>query len=258
MHSRVAALAMALLAAALLAACTGRKPPQPDYDPLETMNRKMFWLNDRLDTYGLEPAARGWNYVVPNAAQRALSRFFNNLRFPINFVNDILQGKPRATAEELARFQINTFMGVLGLFDVAADFGGLQLQNEDFGQTLGVWGFGPGPYLYLPLFGPSGVRDGIGLAGDFALGFYTYFIPFPYVTIGSGAINVVNERARLLDVVTNAKEASLDYYTFVRNAYVQHRWRLINDTTTTATPEEQDELYNEQIYENYLEQGDTP
>jgi phospholipid-binding lipoprotein MlaA len=256
--SRIAALVTALFAAVLLCSCSGHKPPQPDNDPWEPMNRKIFALNDTIDVYGLEPVARGWNYVVPDAVQRALTRFFNNLRFPINFVNDILQGKARASAEELARFQINTVMGVAGLFDVAADYGGLQLQNEDFGQTLGVWGFAPGPFLMLPFFGPSGVRDGIGLAGDFALGFYTYFVPLPWVTVVSSGINIVNERSRLLDTIANAKEASLDYYAFVRNAYVQHRWRLINDRTTALSPQEENELYNDQLYENYLEQGDTP
>jgi phospholipid-binding lipoprotein MlaA len=258
MHSRRTALAAALFAAATLCACSGHKPPQLDYDPWESMNRKVFALNEKLDKYALEPPARWWNRVVPNSAQRAISRFYNNLRFPINFVNDILQGKPRATAEELARFEINTFMGVFGLFDVAADWGGLPLQREDFGQTLGVWGFSTGPFLMLPFLGPSGVRDGIGLAGDYALGLYTYFIPFPYITIGTFVINVVNERSLNLELIANAREASLDFYTFQRNAYLQHRWRLINDSGTTATPEEQNELYNDQLYENYLEQGETP
>ncbi len=255
MSSRALPLAIALLAAAALAACAGRQSPKPDHDPWEPFNRKIFWLNEKLDQYGLEPVARGWDYVVPDPVQRSVSHFFNNLRFPIVFVNNLLQGKPRSAAEELARFQINTFIGGLGFFDLAADFG-LPLQYEDTGQTLGVWGMAPGPYLVLPFLGPSSPRDGVGLVGDAALGFYTYFITVPGVTVGATAVNIVNERSRYLDDVNNAREASLDYYTFVRNAYVQRRWKLINDLQTS--PEEEEDLYNEEIYENYLEEGDRP
>ena len=109
----------------------------------------------------------------------------------------------------------------------------------------------------LPFLGPSSPRDAVGLAGDFALGFYTYFVPVPFVTLGASAINIVNERSRYLDEVDNAREASLDYYTFVRNAYVQRRWKLLNDAISgTGTQQEEDELYNEGIYEDYLE-GDA-
>jgi len=258
MRPRAALLAAALFSAALLSACAGRQPPQPDYDPWQGFNRKMFAFNDALDEYAMEPAARGWNYVVPGAVQHALTHFFNNLRFPIVFVNDILQGKPHKTAEELARFQINTFMGGLGFYDLAADFG-LPLQDEDSGQTFGVWGIGPGPYLVLPFFGPSNPRDTVGLGADAALAFYTYFVPVPFATLGATGINIINERSRYLDEVKNAKEASLDYYIFVRNAYVQRRWKQVNDVISgSATPQEEQELYNEGVYENYLEQGDKP
>ena len=138
---------------------------------------------------------------------------------------------------------------------MASEFG-LKPQDEDTGQTLGVWDIAPGPYLVLPLLGPSSARDAVGLAGDAAFGFYTYFITVPYVTIGATAINVVNARARNLETVRNAKDASLDFYTFVRNAYVQRRWKQINDTISGGTGLEEENLYNEEIYENYLE-GDT-
>jgi len=256
MPLRALYLVAALIAAATLSACAGRQPPQPDYDPWEPLNRKVFWFNDTLDTYALEPVARGWDYVMPDAVQRALSNFFNNLRFPIVFPNDLLQGKPKKALEALAAFQINTFIGGLGFFDVAGSFG-LKAQDEDTGQTFGVWDIAPGPYLVLPLFGPSNPRDTIGLACDFATGFYIYFTAVPWVTTGSAAVNIVNERSRLLDEVKNAKDASFDFYIFVRNAYVQRRWKQINDTAAN-TPEQEDNLYNEEIYENYLEHGDTP
>jgi len=251
-------LAVSLLAVVALSGCAGREPPHPDYDPWEGFNRGVFTFNDKLDEYGLEPVARGWDYVVPHPVQSCISRFFNNLRFPIILVNDILQGKPHAALEAIARFQVNTFFGGLGLFDIAADYGGLKPQDEDTGQTLGYWGISPGPYLVLPFLGPSNPRDVVGLGGDFALGFYTYFVPVPYVTIAASAINIVNERARFLDVVKNAKEASLDYYTFVRNAYVQRRWKAVNDTLGKTTSDQEDELYNDEIYEDYLEEGNKP
>ncbi len=251
-----AALA-ALALSAVLSACAGRQPPQPDYDPWESMNRKIFWFNDKADQYAMEPVARGWNFIMPARGQRAVSDFFINLRFPIVFVNDLLQGKPRVAAEEVARFEINTFFGALGFLDLAATHFGLPVQDEDTGQTFGVWGISPGPYLVLPLFGPSNPRDVVGLAGDAGLGFYTYFVTVPGVTLAATAVNFVNERSLYLDAVQRAKEASLDYYSFVRNAYVQRRWHLVNDQAPgTAAPPDQD-LYNVEPYEEYL-QGDTP
>jgi phospholipid-binding lipoprotein MlaA len=252
MPARLIYLALTLLAASL-SACAGRQPPQPDYDPWEPFNRKIFSFNDKLDVYALEPVARGWDYVMPDRVERALSHFFNNLRFPIVFANDLLQGKPHAAAETWARFEINT-LGGLGFFDWAADLG-LPPQDEDFGQTLGVWGIAPGPYLVLPFLGPSNPRDTVGLGADAAFTVYLYFIPIPWISVAATGINIINDRALFLDVVERAKEASLDYYVFVRNAYVQRRWKLINDTLTT-TPDEEDNLYNEEIYENYLEEGD--
>lgn len=257
MPARILTLAAVLLAAFALSACAGRQPPKPDYDPWETMNRKVFWFNDKADQYVLEPVAKGWNFVMPERVQRCISNFFNNLRFPIVFTNDLLQGKPRKALESVARLEINTFIGGLGLFDVAADYG-VPLQDEDTGQTFGVWGIPPGPYLVLPFFGPSSPRDTVGLAGDAALGFYTYYITVPGVIAGAYAVNVVNYRAHWLDTVKRAKEASLDYYTFVRNAYVQRRWRQINDESTKMGAEQEEDLYNADIYEDYLEHGDTP
>jgi len=257
MRLRLLPLTAAVLAAMALTACAGRQPPKPDYDPWESLNRKTFAFNETVDSYLLEPVARGWDFVVPDPAQRCLSHFFNNLRFPIVFVNNILQWKLRKAVESVARLQINTFIGVLGLFDVAADFG-VPRQDQDTGVTLGVWDIAPGPYLVLPFLGPSSPRDAVGLAGDAALGFYTYFVTVPGLTVGASAINVVNERARFLDVIKNAKEASLDYYTFLRNAFVQRRWKQISGQATEGGKPLEEDLYNEEIFENYLEHGDTP
>jgi phospholipid-binding lipoprotein MlaA len=259
MRVRTASFAVttALLLSALVAGCAGHQPPHPDYDPWEPVNRKIFWFNDKADQYVLEPVARGWNYVVPNRMQRAFSDFFANLRFPIVFVNDLLQAKPHAAAESWARFEINTFFGGLGFYDLAAEHFGLPLQIEDTGQTFGVWDIAPGPYVVIPLFGPSNPRDAVGLVGDAALGFYTYFITVPGATLGATVIDFVNERSRYLEVVERAREASLDYYTFVRNAYVQQRWQLIHDQAEGNAPPPEEDLYNVEPYEQPL-QGGTP
>lgn len=257
MAVRTVALA-ATLAALGLAGCAGHQPPQPDYDPWEGLNRKIFWFNDKADEYALEPVARGWNYVVPGRAQRAISDFFVNLRFPIVLANELLQGKPRGALVAIARFEINTFFGALGFFDLAATHFDLPVQEEDTGQTFGVWGISPGPYLVLPFFGPSNPRDTVGLVGDAALGFYTYLVTVPAATLGATAINVVNERSRYLDYVERAKEAAIDYYVFVRNAYVQRRWQLVHDQVGgDAAAPVADDLYDIEPYEDYL-QGTTP
>jgi phospholipid-binding lipoprotein MlaA len=231
----------------LAAGCAGTQPPRPDYDPWESFNRKIFSFNDWVDVHGLEPVARGWNYVMPDRVQQSFVSFFDNVRFPIVVVNDLLQGRPRAAVEAVARFQINTFMGGLGFYDLAA-YNGLPLQQQDTGQTLGRWGIATGPYLVLPLLGPSNPRDTAGLVGDAGLGFYTYFITIPGLTVGASVIDIVNRRARLLDTIERAKEASLDYYIFVRNAFVQRRYRLIHDERP-AGGAEQEELYDAEVYE---------
>jgi phospholipid-binding lipoprotein MlaA len=257
MRPRFFRFAAALLAAVTLGACAHRQPPQPDNDPWEPFNRKMFWFNEKLDQYALEPVARGWDYIMPDIVQLGLANFFDNTRFPIVFVNDVLQGKPRAAAESLARFQINTFLGGLGFVDLAAKFG-LPPQLEDTGQTFGVWDIAPGPYLVLPIFGPSNPRDTLGLAGDFALGFYTYFVPFPYATVLASAIDILNWRSRRLDDIENAREAALDFYVFQRNAYIQYRWKLINDDSRSSSMYQEEDLYDEGLYEDHFEQNTPP
>lgn len=262
-------LAAAVLVFALTA-CAGRQPPNPDYDPWEPMNRKVFWFNDKLDEHVLEPVARGWNKVVPDRVQHCIGNFFGNLRFPMIFTNDLLRAEPRKGAESLARFEINTFFGGLGLFDLAGDYFGLPPEEEDtgpfqshFGLTLGIWGIAPGPYLVLPFLGPSSPRDAVGLAGDGAFQIYTYYLPISTLAAwgifgGTGAVDIVNYRAGFLEAVQRAKEASLDYYSFVRNAYVQRRWRLMNAQTGSMSPEQEKDLYNADMYENSPEHGSSP
>jgi len=191
----------------------------------------------------LEPAAKGWDFVLPHPVQRSVSRFFDNLRFPINFLNDGLQGKFKASAVDVARFGINTTIGVVGFLDPAAKWG-LERHNEDFGQTLGVWGVPPGPYLVLPLLGPSSPRDALGLGVDYCFSIAPFFVD-QWILIAARAVDIVNERSMVLKEVKSAREASFDYYTFVRNAYFQRRRALINDSAKTEGREQEDQdLYN--------------
>jgi phospholipid-binding lipoprotein MlaA len=217
-------------------------PSGADYDPIEKVNRGIFWFNDRADAYVLEPTARAWHWALPDPVETSVSNFFSNLRFPILVVNNVLQGKPKAAAIDVSRFMVNTTFGVAGFFDPASDWG-LVRHNEDFGQTLGAWGVPPGPYLVLPLFGPSNPRDTGGLVVDYVLSVYPWLVD-SYVLFGVGAVNVVNARAQVIEEIRDAKEASLDYYVFVRNAYYQRRAVLVNDEREEGGHPPTDDLYD--------------
>jgi len=236
---------IALLIALLLAvpaASRAEDDAGADYDPWQRMNRGIFWFNDQADVYVLEPVAKGWDVVMPERAETSISNFFSNVRFPVVMVNNLLQGKPGAAAIDVGRFMVNTTFGVAGLFDPASIWG-LERHNEDFGQTLGVWGVPPGPYLVLPLFGPSNPRDTAGMPVDYVLSITPLFLSSFWWT-GAGVVNVVNTRAQYLDEVRNAKEASLDYYVFARNAYYQRRKALVNDQKEESGNAPTDDLYD--------------
>jgi len=208
-------------------------------DPWEGFNRAIFKFNDTLDVWILEPVAKGWDFVVPDPAQRGLDRFFDNLRFPIVFVNSVLQANPTRAGIALGRFSINTTLGMAGFFDPAAH-AGLTPIDEDFGQTLGRWGVGGGPYLVLPFFGPSNPRDGVGMAVDSAMRVWPWFVDRE-ISFGVTALNLVNTRSLWIDLIADAKEESLDYYAAVRDAYLQRRRSLIENRDTGN--ENDDSLY---------------
>lgn len=216
-------------------------PAQGNRDPLEGMNRKIFWFNDQVDSYVLVPVATGWNAVAPDRVKKCLSNFFQNLRFPIVAGNDLLQVKPVAMLSDVGRFLVNTTIGLAGFFDPATGMGLVQ-NNEDLGQTLGYWGMPPGPYLVLPFFGPSNPRDTVGLVGDSFSTVYPYFIDWIYTFSGAGT-DTVNARALALTDVERIKEASVDYYVAVRNAYQQRRDNLVHDRKGMSEAEQQD-LYD--------------
>ena len=245
-------LVFACLSAGLASPARAEEPPPAaesaaapeapaEADPLESVNRKIFWFNDQLDVYILEPAAKAWDFVLPKRVETSISNFFWNLRFPIYLLNDTLQGKFKHAGMDVGRFLVNTTVGLAGFFDPATDWG-LELHWEDFGQTLGWWGVGPGPYLVLPILGPSGLRDGCGLIVDSAASVTPFFVD-SYILLGARAVEIVNLRAQYLDTVRKAKESAFDYYSFVRNAYLQRRVGLINDEAPESK-ESQEDLYH--------------
>lgn len=209
------------------------------YDPLEGFNRGMFWFNDRFDRYLLEPIAIGYEYVMPDFAEEGVSNLFKNLRYPQYLVSDLVQGKFTQAAEHTGRFLLNSTLGLLGLFDVAEHFG-LEEHSEDFGTALGYHGVGPGPYLVLPILGPTTTRDLIGSGVD---RFLDPKIAVSYADLtenertwilgGGSALEIVNKRASLIDVIDTARESAVDYYLFVQSAYYQNRWALIHDRSSS-------------------------
>lgn len=229
--------AVALLGLFLFGASVAHAESVPG-DPLERYNRAVFKFNDKVDVWVFEPVAKGWNFIVPPAAQEHLADVFENLRFPVVFLNCVLQGKPTRAGIALGRFTMNTLFGLGGLLDFAGSTG-LNPVDEDFGQTLGYWGIGGGPYLVWPFLGPSNPRDTVGLVADSATRVWPYFLDTIVVYTVTG-VNLVNTRALYLDVVRDAKRDSLDYYAAVRDAYLQRRQALIEDR---SRDEDHDELY---------------
>jgi len=232
--TRIHAALLAALMAAGLAACAPpaargihRVEARADYDPLQPMNRKVFWFNDKLDVYVLVPVAKGWDKIAPKSVERSVSNFFTNLRSPIVIVNDLFQGKLKNGASDTGRFVVNTTIGILGFFDRATPFG-LEQHVEDFGQTLGWYGLGPGPYLVIPILGPSDIRDATGLV------IQTYFDPINQVTPPENmweliGLRAIDTRASLLGTEDLVSGAALDKYTFIRSAYLQRRRNLVYD-----------------------------
>lgn len=195
-------------------------------DPYEGFNRSMYGFNMGLDKYLLKPVADGYKFITPNFMQTGVTNFFNNLKGINVVLNDLLQGKFEQSASDLGRFTTNSTIGLLGLFDVATDLG-LQQNVEDFGQTLAVWGVNQGPYLVLPVLGPTTLRDGGGIVLDKAAN------PGSYVP-GTGIIEGINERANAEGALNFIDEAALDPYVFTRESFLQYRNNLINDGKTDA------------------------
>jgi phospholipid-binding lipoprotein MlaA len=200
-----------------------------EYDPWEGFNEKMFDFNRRLDKYILKPVAKGYNFITPDEIQIMVSNGFDNISFVPRLVNSLLQGKVKGAGRELSRFLINSTAGVGGLFDPAKDVFGILKSREDFGQTLCVYGTGPGPYVVVPFMEPLSVRDGIGKAVDSAMDPLAYFLPFIWDRLAMKAGDIVNERSLNLDLFQGFEESVIDMYSAVRHAYLQRRSRLCQE-----------------------------
>lgn len=221
---------------ALTGCATNTSASQEINDPAESVNRGIFKFNDTVDTYALRPIAKGYRAALPQGVRTSVRNFLRNLKSPVVIANQALQGDVEGTAGATMRTLINTTFGVVGLFDVAGQ-AGIPYEPEDFGQTLAVWGLDHGAYVVLPLFGPSSVRDGVGLAVD------TYADPvrlwlhntdregWSYARMGASAID---SREGLLDLLDDLKKNSVDYYAALRSSYVQRRAALVTDGTEAS------------------------
>ena len=189
----------------------------------------------------MEPVATGYDFVTPDRVQKCVSNFFRNLRFPIVFANNLLQGDVDQAYMEVGRFGLNSTVGLAGLFDPATGLG-LEARSEDFGQTLAVWGFGTGPYLVIPLLGPSNVRDATGMAVDSFGAPGRYFLDAPIV-LGARALQLVNLRARYLELIEENRERAFDYYTFSRDAYLDLRAAQVRNGDLEDDSERDEDLY---------------
>jgi phospholipid-binding lipoprotein MlaA len=198
-------------------------------DPLEPFNREMYLLNDFLYFYVLKPAARGVKAVVPWEFRTSARNMFENIRFPIRFVNSLLQAKWEKAGDEFAKFFLNTTVGFLGMADVASIYPGLNTSPEDLGQTLAVWGAGDGFYLMVPFLGPMTLRDGLGQAGDTFLDPIFWTVEGVPVSIAVRGGEAVNDTSFRLGDYEALKKASLDPYTAIRNGYIQMRAKKISE-----------------------------
>jgi phospholipid-binding lipoprotein MlaA len=216
-------LALTVAAAAVLTGCAGPNPR----DPYESFNRSMFKFNDTVDQVALKPAATAYKNVLPTFVQTGVNNFFGNLSDVWSAANGFMQGKGEQGLSDVMRVALNSTFGLLGVLDIASE-AGLKKHNEDFGQTLGYWGVESGPYLMLPLLGPSTVRDTVALPLDIKADPWGYKDPVNVRNIGS-VVRVVDKRAVLLDATSLMEEAALDRYEFVRDSFLQARQSKVYD-----------------------------
>lgn len=210
-----------LLTCLTLSACATSKNTSPE-DPFEATNRRIYEFNDKVDEKLLRPVAVGYKKNVPGFLQTGIGNFFGNLKDIWSALNNGLQAKPMETAETGLRVAVNTVFGLYGVFDVAT-MAGIQRHNADFGQTLGYWGVSPGPYVVLPLLGPSTVRDTAGWAVDNRYDLWRTEVPSLGLRYGGSALRLVDKRSSFLGLDRSMNELALDKYVFMRDAYLQRR-----------------------------------
>lgn len=221
---RIVAVFAASLGLAACATTGGRAPSKAD--PFEEWNRAMYAIHEPIDTNLVRPVAQAWVDHVPQPIQHAVHTFFGNIEDGFSALNGLLQGKWEKAGNDLGRITVNVWG--LGLIDIATD-AGIPKGDEDFGQTFGFWGIPQGPYLFVPVLGPTTVRDGTGLVIRFYLGPVTYAVndvPLRNVLYFLGGLDL---RAQALEASKVVDQAAIDRYTFIRRAYLQRREYLVHD-----------------------------
>jgi phospholipid-binding lipoprotein MlaA len=207
------------------------EPAETIADPIEPVNRAFFHFNDKLYFWVLKPVATGYKTVIPEDARLGVRNFFSNLTTPVRLFNCLFQAKFKGAGNETVRFVVNTTLGVVGFYDFAKKQFNIEKQEADFGQTLGIWGMEPVFYIYLPILGPSSLRDGLGFAVDTALNPQTYLAIFSvvagYANTGGWVLEKINEASLTLGEYENLKKAALDPYIAIREAYSQYRQNKI-------------------------------
>ncbi len=226
MHSPIK-FVLLLVSLAVLSGCATTPGRTTMNDPWKTMNRGVYRFNDGLDRAVLKPAATGYKAIIPQWIRARVGLFFANLETPVTMANQLLQGKPKLFAQDTARFITNSVFGIAGFFDVA-DRVGLPAHDEDFGQTLAVWGVPSGPYLTLPFYGPSTLRDAPARIPDYLLGPFRYVEASTAVELGAKAIETIDTRAELLST-DGTLDSAYDKYGVMRDAWLQRREYLIFD-----------------------------
>ena len=210
-------------------------PPSPD-DPWEPFNRSVFEFNEGLDKYVLKPVVSGYRFVLPEFIREGIYNFFSNYNDIYTALNNLLQGKPDYAFNDLMRVVVNTTMGLGGLIDLATP-GGLEKHKEDFGQTFGVWGIPSGPYVVLPFFGPSSVRDTFGTVADLETDYLFKYIPNVGLRNSLTGLRVVNARNTYYEAGDLLDGAAIDKYSFLRDAYIQRRKYQINEGRDDEEPQ---------------------
>jgi phospholipid-binding lipoprotein MlaA len=213
-------------AVVVLAGCATSDSRDPR-DPIEPFNRVVYEFNDTLDRILIKPVAKGYRAIMPSPVDRGVTNFFSNLSDVGSAINNLLQFKLKRAASDVSRVLVNSTVGVLGFFDVASNMN-LEKNGEDFGQTLGAWGVGPGPYIVLPVLGPSDGRDTIGLVVDWYTDPVTYVDP-TRLRNGLIVLRGIDKRADLLGASRVVEEAALDKYEFIRDSYLQKRSNAVHD-----------------------------
>ncbi|HEX2493054.1 MAG TPA: VacJ family lipoprotein [Steroidobacter sp.] len=236
--SAVPRLYLVLLFAVFGCGCAATPGRTHGEDPWESWNRGVYKFNDVVDRATLKPIAKGYKKITPHWMRRGIANFFGNLETPATILNEVLQGKGKAALRDTGRFLLNSTVGVAGLFDVGTSVG-LEANDEDFGQTLAVWGVGSGPYLTLPFFGPTTLRDAPARVFDFFLDPLDYADLSWQATWGKRALRAVQSRAELLPLEPTLQR-TYDPYAFVRDAWVQQReFQIFDGNPPPETLEEE-------------------